>query len=341
MLEIDSILADPSIRDSLRSDGYYQRHKQKAQRPEQPVKESIKTTFKNIPLSFIKSLNTPGNSVQRTMSPRLANESTSSRLKTHIARRASKQKQATVGSLYSAVSPNSNVSYSTFNSISNSVKKNQTNEGANMISNSTGSFNSSVNSKQAKENILNTKFNVNSNFLNKLQLKNLNTIVSRNTTTTTSQPGLKRVIGYQQPVIKKTTYTNNPTTNSKLLHLTLNTSQAGTNVVQINNYVSAGAKAKEQQGLTAPSPMLSKIMSGPLIQQQPGSVRNLQVKETIRRTGYRDTTKLNQYRKILNEGYHDDYSQKAQGKLSTTDSKKKPPHSWKMQFESLNKQQNN
>jgi hypothetical protein len=90
MLEIDSILADPSIRDSLRSDGYYQRHKQKAHRPEHPQKEGIKATFKNIPLSFIKSLNLPSNSVQRTMSPNVIKESTSSRLKTHIATRAIK-----------------------------------------------------------------------------------------------------------------------------------------------------------------------------------------------------------------------------------------------------------
>jgi hypothetical protein len=183
---------------------------------------------------------------------------------------------------------------------------------------------------------LNTKFNVNSNFLNKLQLKNLSTIVNRNTSN--SQSGLKRVIGYQQPVIKKTTYTNNPATNSKLVHLTLNTNQAGTNVVQINNYVSAGSKIKEQQESPSPSPMMNKLMSGtPTQQQQPGSVRSLQIKETIRRTGYRDTTKLNQYRKILNEGYNDDYSQKNQVKLSTTDNKKKATHSWKMQFESLNK----
>jgi hypothetical protein len=58
-----------------------------------------------------------------------------------------------------------------------------------------GSFNSATNSKKVKDSILNTKFSVNSNFLNKLKLKNLNSLVNR---TSGSQKGIKRVISSYQ-----------------------------------------------------------------------------------------------------------------------------------------------
>ena len=57
-----------------------------------------------------------------------------------------------------------------------------------------GSFNSSIGSKKVRGNILNTKFNVNSNFLNKLKLKNLNNLIKR---PSACQNGIKRVISYK------------------------------------------------------------------------------------------------------------------------------------------------
>lgn len=61
-----------------------------------------------------------------------------------------------------------------------------------------GSFNSSVNSNQNKDNVLNTKFSVNSNFLNKLKLKNLTSLAQR---TPNPQTAVKRVLGYQPKTI--------------------------------------------------------------------------------------------------------------------------------------------
>lgn len=85
-MEIDSILTDPSIRDSLRSDGYYKRHKQKPNRKEKSRKKQ-RAGFKNVPLSFMKSLNTPAHSVLRGGSPASSKDTASMRLKTHINRR--------------------------------------------------------------------------------------------------------------------------------------------------------------------------------------------------------------------------------------------------------------
>jgi hypothetical protein len=85
-IEIDSILTDPSIRDSLRSDGYYKRHKQKAKRKDSG-KNKARIGFKNVPLSFMKSLNTPAHSILRTGSPASSKDTASMRLKTHIKRR--------------------------------------------------------------------------------------------------------------------------------------------------------------------------------------------------------------------------------------------------------------
>jgi hypothetical protein len=73
---------------------------------------------------------------------------------------------------------------------------------------------------------MNNKFSVNSNFLNKLKLKNMNHRVKR---TSGSQKGIKRVISYKSK--NSNTYNNNPSGNSKMLHLTLNSNPLGTNVV--------------------------------------------------------------------------------------------------------------
>lgn len=189
-----------------------------------------------------------------------------------------------------------------------------------------GSFNSSINSKKVRDNILNTKFSVNSNFLNKLKLKNLNNLVKR---TAGSQKGIKRVISYQSK--NKQNYTSNQSGNSKMLHLTLNSNPLGTNVVQINNYVSANSKMKDNTG-----PSLSKAMSGSRIPKKSSSVRKHKVSEVIRRTGYRDTNKLNKYRKILIDGYKDDTTSKL-SKKSTTGSRKRTAHAWKTQFDTYNK----
>ena len=67
---------------------------------------------------------------------------------------------------------------------------------------------------------------VNSNFLNKLKLKNLNGLVKRSSG---SQKGIKRMINYQPKT--NSTFNNNPSGNSKMLHLTLNSNPLGTNVV--------------------------------------------------------------------------------------------------------------
>jgi len=98
-IELDSMLSDPSIRDSLRSDGYYKRHKQKANRKEKSRTKS-RMGFKNVPLSFMKSLNTPAHSLLRGASPNSIKDSASMRLKTHIKRRT-KQKKNTINSIYS------------------------------------------------------------------------------------------------------------------------------------------------------------------------------------------------------------------------------------------------
>lgn len=56
-IELDQLLSDPSIRESLRSDGYYKRHQQKPHRAEaQKDKDPKSTLYKNIPLGFVKNL---------------------------------------------------------------------------------------------------------------------------------------------------------------------------------------------------------------------------------------------------------------------------------------------
>jgi hypothetical protein len=54
-------------------------------------------------------------------------------------------------------------------------------------------------------------------------------------------------------------------------------------------------------------------------------------KEVNRRTGYRDSKKLNKYRKILIDGFTEDYKSSKGGKKSTTNSRKRggTHHSWK------------
>ena len=185
-----------------------------------------------------------------------------------------------------------------------------------------GSFNSSVNSQKNRDanSILNTKFSVNSNFLNKLKLKNLNSLVNR---TSGSQNGIKRVISYKSK--NKNTYNSNPRGNSKMLHLTLNSNPLGTNVVQINNYVSAGAGSSKMNDNK--STKIGSTLSGARLPKKSSSVKNHKMKEVVRRTGYRDTKKLNKYRKILIDGYTDDISSKI-SKKSTTGSRKRT-HNWK------------
>ena len=61
-VELDSLLSDPSIRDSLRSDGYYKRHQQKPNRTEIVKEQNSKSTlYKNIPLGFVKNISHPIN----------------------------------------------------------------------------------------------------------------------------------------------------------------------------------------------------------------------------------------------------------------------------------------
>ena len=112
-----------------------------------------------------------------------------------------------------------------------------------------------------------------------------------------------------------------------MLHLTLNSNPLGTNLVQINNYVSSSTKGKSGTNHT-----------GSRIPKKSNSVRNHKVKkDVIRRTGYRDTKKLNKYRKILIDGFTDDYKSSKLSKKSTTTTGRKrgTHHSWKTQFESF------
>jgi hypothetical protein len=112
-----------------------------------------------------------------------------------------------------------------------------------------------------------------------------------------------------------------------MLHVTLNSNNRGTNVVQINNYVSAGSKIKNTG--------MAKALSGVRIPKKSNSVRNHKVKEVVRRTNYRDTKKLTKYRKILIDGIGDDFSSKLSKK--STASRKRGTHTWKAQFENLKK----
>lgn len=192
-----------------------------------------------------------------------------------------------------------------------------------------GSFNSSIGTKKDRErnNILNTKFSVNSNFLNKLKLKNLNNLVKR---TSSSQKGIQRVISYKSK--NQTTFNSNPRGNSKMLHLTLNSNPHGTNVVQINNYLSAGARKLN----SGKPPSIGGSIGGVTLPKKSASVRNHKVKEVVRRTGYRDGKNLKKYRKILIDSYHEDYSSKVSRDKSTTGSRKRT-HTWKAQFENYKK----
>lgn len=171
------------------------------------------------------------------------------RLQNQIKNRSIKQKQSSnsnVPSVYSVLSPNSTTSYNTLNSASNSVNKKQLSANSNSISSSNhGSFNSTQNSKQNAENPLNSKFGVNSNFLNKLKLKNLSSIVSK---IPDPQDSAKRTLAYQTSAtrIAQTRLTKNSSnSNPHLVHLTLNSTQQGSNVVQINNYLQGGTKSRE------------------------------------------------------------------------------------------------
>lgn len=96
--------------------------------------------------------------------------------------------------MYSILSPNSTASYNTINSASTSVNKKHLSATSNSISSSNhGSFNSTQNSKQIPESSLNNKFSVNSNFLNKLKLKNLSNITTKLADT---QASAKRTLAY-------------------------------------------------------------------------------------------------------------------------------------------------
>lgn len=151
-MELETFLSDPSIRDSLRSDGYYKRHQQKPVRVD-TLKEKILTggLFKNTPLGFNKTLS-PQNPMAHLVnsgSPSQNSETASMRLQNQIKNRALKQKQGSnAPSIYSVLSPNSTTSYNTFNSASNSLtKKNLSGTSHSITSSNHGSFNSTKNTK--------------------------------------------------------------------------------------------------------------------------------------------------------------------------------------------------
>jgi hypothetical protein len=79
--------------------------------------------------------------------------------------------------------------------------------------------------------------------------------------------------------------------NPHLMQLTLSSNQQGSNVVQINNYMSGTSKIKE-----SPNPLHSKtgMMSGSMAQKNMQN-RNTQVIDVIRKTGFRNMSNLRTY----------------------------------------------
>lgn len=335
-IELDQLLSDPSIRDSLRSDGYYKRHQQKPHRIETVKEKDPKNTlFKNIPLGFVKNLSPQSQftNVAKVGLPSSNTETASMRLQAQIKNRSIKQKQTSnVPSVYSVLSPNSTTSYNTLNSASNSVNKKQFSATSNSISSSNhGSFNSTQNAKQNPENPLNSKFSVNSNFLNKLKLKNLSSIASK---LPDSQTSAKRGLAYQTsaiPITQTKLAKNTSNSNPHLVHLTLSSNQQGSNVVQINNYLNAGSKPKD-----ASNTIVSKSGIGQSVIHQKGpQTRSTQINDVIRKTGFRNVSNLRPYNDVLLDI---DQSSKQSASLSNKSGSKRLAPKWKATFSNLNNQ---
>lgn len=336
-IELDQLLSDPSIRDSLRSDGYYKRHQQKPHRAEAlKEKEPKNTLYKNIPLGFVKNLS-PQNQLlgnAKSGSPSTNSETASMRLQNSIKNRAMKQKQSSqVPSVYSVLSPNSTTSYNTLHSASNSLNKKQFSATSHSISSSNhGSFNSTQNAKpQTAENPLNVKFGVNSNFLNKLKAKNLSSIVSK---MPDSQDNSKRTLAYQNPSSRLAQSKNAKTvsnSNPHLVHLTLNSNQQGSNVVQINNYLDGGGKPKDLANRISSK---NGISSG-TIPNKTAQIRSPQISDVIRKTGFRNVSNLRPYNDVLLDL---DQSSKQSASLSNKSGGKRLAPKWKANFSNLNSQ---
>jgi len=147
---------------------------------------------------------------------------------------------------------------------------------------------------------MNTKFSVNSNFLNKIKSKNKNNIKS--SSSNQKGIGIKRILSYPSKPKKK--FHTNQHNNSKLLHLTLSSHPLGTNVVQINNYVSSEGKRKETKNgnkIIRRDSYNTKIISKSARALNQNNIHKL--KEVSRTSRYRESKKLNKYRKILIDGF--------------------------------------
>jgi hypothetical protein len=104
-------------------------------------------------------------------------------------------------------------------------------------------------------------------------------------------------------------------------------------VVQINNYLSAGSKLKD-----VGNPMVSKngITSGtPTIPQKLVSIRNTQINEVIRKTGFRNVSNLRPYNEALLDLEN---SSKQSASISNKSGTKRLAPKWKATFSNLNNQ---
>ena len=214
-----------SISKSLKSEGQNPRGKRNSKTHKDKTRGMGK-----VPRGFMKTLNTPNNKtgVMKENSERYTHQEMNGAV--------SKKSNLTIytnNTLASNMSPNSNLSYSTLKSTSKSKKKpSSIRSGLTNNSRKTGTNRSQKNS---------TKFPMNSNFLNRLKKKTKNisnSIYSRN-----SRRSKKSQIN--TPLNTSEVPSNQtPTSNANnLLHVTLNSPNNHTHVVQINNFMHQNDKS--------------------------------------------------------------------------------------------------
>lgn len=111
----------------------------------------------------------------------------------------------------------------------------------------------------------------------------------------------------------------------------MNSNQQGSNVVQINNFVTGGSKLKE-----VGNSILSKNGIGSNISAQKNpSLRNTQINEVIRKTGFRNVSNARPYNDVLLDI---DQTSKQSGSFQGKPANSRLAPKWKATFSNLNNQ---